>query len=124
MQCINGHYVSGDYCFLCDELIRPPKEKVKGVPKMSQNRAKDSKVYAKKRREFLTLNPVCKVKAIGCSRKAEDIHHRAGRGNNYLNEKTFLAVCRNCHDKITEDSKWAVENGYSILRNVEHKEDE
>jgi hypothetical protein len=102
MQCINGHYVSGDYCFLCDELVRPPKEKAKGINKMSPRRSKESKEYARKKKKYMTLNPMCQAKLIGCTGKAEDLHHKAGRtGTNYTDEKTFMSVCRICHDQIT-----------------------
>jgi hypothetical protein len=36
----------------------------------------------------------------------------------FLNTDLFLAVCVEHHHKITTDSKWALENGYSVLRTV------
>lgn len=44
--------------------------------------------------------------------KSTDVHHIAGRGINYLNEDTWLATCRPCHDRIHREPIWAREKGY------------
>lgn len=45
--------------------------------------------------------------AMGAPR-SEEIHHTAGRmGGNYLNEHTWLAVCRANHDRIHRNGKAA-----------------
>lgn len=56
-------------------------------------------------------------------------HHMAGRGNHFydeyaterelpltLDERFWLPMCLNAHTVVTEDSKFACENGYSFLR--------
>lgn len=67
-------------------------------------------------------HPLCEV----CGEKvAEQCHHRKGRGNrrttgelSLLNDKTlFLGVCRDCHERIERNPKWAIQMGYSLPRN-------
>jgi len=38
------------------------------------------------------------IKCEVCSRKAVDIHHIEGRGNNDI--KNLIALCRRCHDEV------------------------
>jgi hypothetical protein len=56
---------------------------------------------------------------IVCVRNdATDIHHMKGRENDLLLDINYwLPVCRSCHRKITDDSAWAIRNGYSYKRN-------
>jgi 5-methylcytosine-specific restriction endonuclease McrA len=101
MICKNGHYVSGNVCKLCDDVVREERPKVRAIKKKSDKRAKAEPEYNEKRKKFLKENPRCQAKLEGCTGKTNDLHHRAGReGSNYTNEKTFMAVCRNCHDKV------------------------
>lgn len=73
------------------------------------------KIYKKKRKEFLTKHPKCKVK--GCRNVSTEVHHVRGRIGDLLNdEKHWLAVCNEHHRRITDDSSWAYENGYSESR--------
>jgi hypothetical protein len=47
-----------------------------------------------------------------CTGRSEDVHHKAGRtGTNYLDEETWLATCRRCHDWIHEHPNKAREKG-------------
>jgi hypothetical protein len=53
--------------------------------------------------------PVCEV----CMKaNATDVHHKAGRGKNYLEVGTWLSTCRPCHDKIHKEPSWAREKGF------------
>ena len=54
--------------------------------------------YFAKRKNFLALNPQCQI--AGCTAASQDIHHKAKRGKNLNEEKTWLAVCRYHHDFI------------------------
>lgn len=76
---------------------------------MSKKRQKESREYSKKRLWFLTEFPLCEACMTA---KSTDVHHIAGRGINYLNEDTWLATCRKCHDKIHREPIWAREKGY------------
>lgn len=90
---------------------------VKPVKKVTEKRSKQNQEYAKLRKEYLEVYPVCEV--VECHNKAKEIHHMAGReGDKLTDPDNFLAVCPSCHHKITVDSAWAIEQGYSILRSI------
>jgi hypothetical protein len=73
--------------------------------------------YSKKRELFLIANPICQAKLVGCTGKATDIHHTAGRtGDNYLKISTWLAACRSCHSWIELNPTEAKEMGFSQSR--------
>lgn len=114
MICICGSYVSGDFCKTCERVIfDKPLPKTK-IAKRSDKGKADDLVYKAKRLKFLKLHPRCMVYP---ELKSQDIHHKAGRiGKNYLDESTWLAVSRKAHIKITEESEWAIVNGYSQSR--------
>jgi cytochrome c5 len=80
---------------------------------VSDRRKAEAKVYAVKRAAFLARRPKCQV----CWKaKSKDVHHVHRRhSGNYLNEATWLAVCRHCHDtKIHGDPKTARANGWLV----------
>lgn len=115
--CSNNHYVSGDFCKLCEQRIKPEKAKVYAIRKKSVKREKEEIEYNAKKKKHLKDNPYCQARLIGCSKRSIDLHHKAGRvGSNYLNEETFMAVCRNCHSKIHDvlSSKEAKEKDLKI----------
>ena len=86
-----------------------PLKRKTPMKRISDKRRKEGKEYAKKRSLFLTQLPLCEV----CMKaKSTDVHHIAGRGINYLNEETFLATCRQCHEKIHREPIWARKHGY------------
>ena len=79
------------------------------LKRFSKKRAKDMKVYKCKRDEYMEAHPVCEI----CLEHAsEDCHHRKKRGKYYLDEGTYLAVCRTCHNRVHAFPAWARENGY------------
>jgi hypothetical protein len=105
-------YNYGRYCRLPDhmaEIVKPMKQ-----PKKTGDELKEKmKIYRKERRRFITLHPKCAV----CGGESNQIHHKQGRiGDLLLDQTKWLAVCLPCHDRITEDSAWAIENGYSESR--------
>jgi hypothetical protein len=89
------------------------KEPSKAIKKVSDNKAKENQVYAKLRKEYMEIHPVCE-----CCKKANstECHHMRGRGEYFLNPDYYLAVCEPCHRRITEDSAWAIASGFSYLR--------
>jgi hypothetical protein len=91
------------------------KKKPKPIKRESEKRKGQNKEYSKLRKEYLALYPVCEV--FECHNRSEEIHHIWGRTNeNLIDVNGFLAVCPECHKRITEDSAWAISQGYSILR--------
>lgn len=94
----------------------PDKKKYK-IPAKSEKRIDQDRVYAKLRAKFLKKNPFCKARLTGCAKVAQDVHHSKGRvGDNYLDEKKFVAVCRNCHTIIESEPVKSKELGLSENR--------
>ena len=94
---------------------------------MSSKRSKELREYAKLRKVYLEAHPYCEVclKENGLKYEgkpldapsSEDIHHVRGRWHDRLNdERYFLAVCRESHDRIHRDPAWAYERGYMLPR--------
>jgi hypothetical protein len=100
MRCSNNHLVSGDVCKLCSEVLKEKKAPVTKIKRASDKRAKEEPKYRKLSRKFLSENTFCQAKLIGCKGLATDCHHSSGRITDYLNVLTFIAVCRECHNKI------------------------
>ena len=97
------------------ERVKP--KVVKPVKKVSEKRAGQNQVYARLRMEYLEAYPACEV--VDCHNKSTQIHHMAGRENEKLTDTDkFLAVCGACHERITNDTQWAIANGYSYPRTV------
>lgn len=83
------------------------------IPPVSSKMRTQKFIYKRLRKVFMKEHPICEV----CKRnKSEEVHHKRGRGIWYLVVSTWLAVCHLCHVRITRDSKWAIENGYSDSR--------
>lgn len=95
-------------------LLRRPEPKGKAprkrIRKVSAKRAKDMRVYSVRRVEFLEKHMLCEmpwgVRRDGnaglhfSETRSCDVHHRFKRGKFYLDESTWMAVCRPCHDWI------------------------
>lgn len=82
----------------------------RAMPRVSSRRKAEMVVYGRDRRFFLILHPLCEA----CPRTGNlmhlscDIHHTCGRtGKNYLDQSTWLAVCRRCHSWIHENKSKA-----------------
>ena len=70
------------------------------IRRRSKKRAGQERIYTTLRQRFIGANPVC----MRCdTKRATDIHHRAGRTGQKLNDTTeWLALCRTCHTWIHE----------------------
>lgn len=81
--------------------------------RMSKKRQTESKEYTAQRRKFLDKLPICEV----CGKaNSTDVHHRKGRGKYYLDDDSWLSVCRRCHDRIHVSPDWGRANGYIVDR--------
>ena len=101
------------YCKECWYKIEKPKS----ISQISKKRKDDMDKYGKLREGFLIVKPKCEVQLLNCTGASTEVHHKVGRtGDNYLKISTWLAVCRNCHTWITENSKEAIELGFSESR--------
>lgn len=109
MICKCGAYVSGDFCTICERVIRDkPKLKTK-ISKRSEKGKADDLIYKALRTKYLRHHPNCEVFP---ELKATDIHHKKSRGKYYLDVSTFMAVSRQAHEKIHREHAWAVSMGY------------
>lgn len=114
MICSKGHYVSGDSCKICEEVLREKPTKPKTIRKKSLKTIAQDAIYMVLRNKFLEDNPCC---AVYPSMKSTEVHHKKGRlGKNYTDVSTFLAVSREGHNKIELNPEWAIQMGYSESR--------
>src|SRR5690625_1367804 len=88
--------------------------KRKAINPISDKRSKELAEYRKLRDVYMIVNPVCEVR--GCSRRATDLHHKVSREFALLDTDVFMAVCRECHNKIEENDRWARDNGYKLSK--------
>jgi hypothetical protein len=87
------------------------KKPNKTIRRVSKRREDVNKLYGKIRKEYLwDKNYTCEI----CGGQATDIHHKKGRGKHLLAKDTFMACCRQCHQRIHDNPGWARENGYLI----------
>lgn len=87
------------------------------INKMSDNRAKENKVYLTLRKVFLDNHKLCEANLKGCTKKAMTVHHAAGRvGKRLIDVKTFVALCGSCHIWVENNPEEAKEIGLSINR--------
>lgn len=94
---------------------REPKHKAK-IKKVSAKRQAQLIEYERRRKKFMAEHNKCEV--AFCRRKSEHVHHQKGReGMLLLDERFWMAVCAEHHEKITRDSRWAIDNHYSYPRN-------
>jgi hypothetical protein len=100
------------YCKECWYNIEKPKS----IRPVSKKRRVDIDTYSELRKAFLFIKPNCEAKLVGCSGKSSDVHHKKGRGDNYLKVGTWLSVCRECHKWIEENPLEAKELGLSVSR--------
>lgn len=111
------------YCASCNHERRKEERNalkvkvVKPIRKVAPKRAAQMREYYKLEKEYLECHPCCEVPE--CHRKSTQVHHMAGRQNeDLLNVDLFFAVCGDHYERITRDSKWALDNGFLILRST------
>lgn len=79
----------------------------------SKKRRREGRDYSERRAKFLDAHLLCQVRTPVCFGIAQDVHHVSGRlGSNYLDETTWLAVCRHCHDWIHQHPSEARARGW------------
>jgi hypothetical protein len=112
--CSKNHYVSGDICKLCEIRIKPEKEKITSIKKVSNKRAKELPEYSAKKKKFLEENPRC---VVFPKQTAIDIHHVRGKiGSRFLDEKYWLQVSRDGHNWIHDNEEEASKQGWYLSR--------
>lgn len=121
--CPLGHknHYDAAFSFVCDcpttvKVAKPLKRTP--VKKVSDKRKEQNTLYSQARATWI-IGKRCAC----CGDPATEVHHKAGRTNDLLLEKKYwLPVCNGCHRLITEDSAWAVKEGYSLPRNTKPQE--
>ena len=99
------------YCQYCWNTIKTPAK----VKRVSDKRAIADTVYTKLRKIFLTKHPFCQIKIDKCTGASSEVHHvhcGADREKYYLDTKTWLAGCSNCHKWVHLHPKEAKELGF------------
>lgn len=118
-------------CATCEYEARRMEKKSEAQPKKyqrvrprSKKRMADEAIYRKESREWL----VGKKCAVYRWKDATECHHKKGRqgfADQYardngipllLDKRFWLPLSKEAHDKATEDSAWAIQNGISELR--------
>jgi len=111
------------YCKQCSSntgVAKPsntkPTARKSTIPPRSQKRTKEERLYSAKRIIFLQENPMCQAHLPGiCTKHSTDVHHTYSgkdRDQFFLDEKTWMAICRACHNWIHANSAEARELGY------------
>jgi hypothetical protein len=86
------------------------------IKKVSTKQQKLNAAYKVLRDAFMKKRKYCEARLEGCTGKATECHHKAGRGEYLLDDTKYLALCHNCHVFITEHSQFAMERGFSESR--------
>ena len=95
----------------------PLKRPTKKIKTVSKKRAKQNRAYTPLKKKYMEDHPLCEAKMIGCTGRATDLHHVAGRaGKNLLLTEHFRALCRNCHDLLEVKDKKARKAGLKTSR--------
>lgn len=82
----------------------------KSIRHESKKRSSERRIYSVERIKFLAENPICM--RTGCTAKATEVHHFAGRGIFYLNEATWRSSCHDCNMFAKENPKAAIAEGW------------
>jgi hypothetical protein len=100
----NG-FIDGIKVRMCKSCAFKQQKPVETKPRkalnpISKKQSARSKEYNVKRLKFLMENTVCQAALPGCTYHAVQVHHREGRGEKTTDEKTFVAICHNCHTSV------------------------
>lgn len=107
------------YCKSCWSQKIPTKKPTlqKPIARRSSKQAKKEAAYMVIRNMYIKNHPMCEAHIQGvCTQVSSDVHHKKGRGEYLLDDTTFLAVCRGCHQYIETNPTVAKELGFSINR--------
>jgi hypothetical protein len=101
----NSRAVHGGYCIGHAKMMGTPKpdKAKKPIAKKSEKLTQETKEYKKLSAEFLKRpeNQICKIKMEGCTIRATQVHHSAGRsGKQLTNVEDFIPSCTNCNLKV------------------------
>ncbi len=107
-----------------------PKPK-RPLPRVTKKRAKQNREYRAKVKAFLAIHPVCQVwmkensvtettqtvfaLILAGAPEATQVHHmNKRRGAMLLDERYWLAVSDESHERIEQNKSWARANGFLL----------
>jgi len=94
-----------------------PETKEKAMPKRIRQRSKklsrEEALYRVESRDWYVAK-CCEH----CGSDATEVHHKKGRGILLRVVEFWMAVCRECHQRIEREPNWAKRMGYSINRGI------
>src|SRR5687768_4799524 len=95
-----------------------PQRKIYRIRKVSKKREGVNREYFKRSRIFRKANPLCAIKAEGCSKLTEGVHHMRGKENleKLMDENYWLPACNRCNNYCESHSAWARENGFKLSK--------
>lgn len=111
--CINHHRVYG---------TAEVKKASAPIADKSAKRKELDKEYKKLVKQMLKENNQCEVKAPGCTKKAEGLHHVQKRNaKNMLDRKNLKRCCNHCNTWIEQNPLQALEMGVSKSKHIPHQ---
>lgn len=85
--------------------------------RMSLNKAKLNRIYAKREKGFIEENPLCAIRSPVCTGKTQCRHHAKGRdGIRLIEEKWHVPSCYPCNIYIKNNYKWGADRGFNLDR--------
>lgn len=110
------HAEKNGYC-IGHRIYAGEEKPKKGIAKYSEKRAELQKEYRKLVKTMLEENKRCEIKAPGCTKKAEGLHHLQKRSpKNMLDRSNLKRACNHCNLYIETNPAWAEEKGFSISK--------
>lgn len=102
-------------CWSCQTRHSSKPTSKKPLAPRSKKRAKQEKEYSDKRKIFMSTHPMCQANISGlCTQQSTDVHHiisGSNRNTSFLDDNTWLSVCRACHSWIHLHPKTARDLG-------------
>lgn len=88
----------------------------KAIKQVSTRQQKLNAAYKILRDRFMKVHPTCQAGLGGCTVKSTECHHIRGRGEYFLNDKYYLALCNSCHRWINDHNEAATAMGFCQSR--------
>lgn len=96
---------------------KPEKKKLEVIKRTSTHRKLLIIIYSTVRDAFLLNNKECQANLCGCTKIADQVHHKWGKeGLRLIMSHYFLATCWPCHRRITDYNAKAIVDGLSLPR--------
>jgi len=101
------------------EARKPLPKQTQPIEKKSDKRKVLHREYVKLVRQMISENPLCEIKAPGCTQMAEGLHHVQKRSEKNLTERSNLKrACNNCNLYIENNPLEALEKGWSKSKHI------